>query len=136
MARRRWLLYGTTQARLDRSPNEVGRVQVVLFDVLVKLWSWLSSDPGLQTYDEVVPALEAHGSRGTVQRWLHRFLVPRDWTGDQALAAAGLLKGAVDAVWAVHGDEMVVSLAAWRRERWQEVLSDDDPDPEEDDIPL
>ena len=54
--------------------------------------------------------------------WL-RFLVPRDWTGEQALLAASLLRAALDAVWAVHGEEMACVLGT--RSRW----------PQQDDLP-
>ena len=68
--------------------------------------------------------------------WL-RFLVPPDWTAGQALAAVSLLQQAIDAVWAVHGEEMAASLGElgpWSP-LWSEVLRDDLPDAE-DDIPF
>jgi hypothetical protein len=37
---------------------------------MVKLWVYLSSGRGVQTYDEVVEDLEGIGARRTVQRWL------------------------------------------------------------------
>lgn len=37
-------------------------------------------------------------------------LVPRSWTGDQALRAVHLLQLAIDAVWWVHGDAMAAVL--------------------------
>jgi hypothetical protein len=72
--RRRWRLHGTTRTHLDRSPDEVGRRHVVLLVVLLKLGAWLTSDVGVHAYDELDPALEARGSRRTVQRWLHALL--------------------------------------------------------------
>jgi hypothetical protein len=63
--------------------------------------------------------------------WL-RFLVPRDWSGEQALMAASLLREAQDAVWDVHGEAMAESLGSWPRERWAEVL----PEIEDDEIPF
>ena len=65
--------------------------------------------------------------------WLRR-LVPRSWDGDQALLAAAVLKEALDAVWAVHGEEMALALAEVPRERWGEVLPDGET--EEDEIPF
>lgn len=85
--RRRWRLRGTTKTRLDRSPDEAGRRHVVLLVVLLKVWAWLSSGRGVHAYDEVVPALEAHGSRRTVQRWLQA-LLPDAVALQQALRTA------------------------------------------------
>ncbi len=51
--------------------------------------------------------------------WL-QFLVPRDWSGEQALTAASLLREARDA------------LGSWPRELWAEVL----PEIEDDEIPF
>jgi hypothetical protein len=58
---------------------------------------------------------------------LLRALVPRDWTGEQALFAARLLRAALDAVWAVHGEIMAESLGDCPVDRWNQVLPDDDP---------
>ncbi len=65
--------------------------------------------------------------------WL-RHLVPRSWDADQALLAAALLKDALDAVWAVHGERMALHLADVPREPWADVLPDGDT--EDDDIPF
>ena len=119
VARRRWLLHGTTQTRLDRSPDEMGGVQVVLLVVLVKLWSWLSSDQGLQTYDEVVPALEAHGSRRTVQRWLHR-LLPAAVQLQQALRTAVIEVSEPQPVERLFPGGLSPP-AAVRRRRWKDL---------------
>ena len=72
VARRRWLLHGTTTTRLDRTPDEVGATRVVALLLLLKVVAWLLSGVGLHVYDERVAALEDIGSRRTVQRWLHR----------------------------------------------------------------
>ncbi len=85
--RRRWRLHGTTTTRLDRSPDEVGRRHVVLLVLLVKLWAWLSSGLGVHAYEEFHPALEGHGSRRTVQRWL-RAVLPDAVRLQQALRTA------------------------------------------------
>ena len=61
--------------------------------------------------------------------WL-RFLVPRDWNGEQALMAASLLREAQDALWDVHGEAMAESLAEWPWERWAEVLPEEEEDEE------
>ncbi len=39
--------------------------------------------------------------------WL-RYFVPRDWSGRQGLAAVEFLNQAIDAVWAIHGEAMVL----------------------------
>lgn len=65
--------------------------------------------------------------------WM-RHLVPRSWDGSQALLAAALLKYALDAVWAVHGEAMAERIADMPRHRWSDVLPDEDV--EEDDIPF
>jgi hypothetical protein len=57
-----------------------------------------------------------------------RFLVPRCWTGEQALVAAALLREALDAVWDVHGEDMAVALGGVPKERWHQVMPDDDSD--------
>lgn len=67
--------------------------------------------------------------------WM-RFLVPRGWSGEQALLAASLLRQALDALWSVHGEEMAANLYDWPRERWSEVMSDEYLDTHEDDIPF
>lgn len=64
--------------------------------------------------------------------WL-TFLVPRDWTGEQALLAARLLRMALDAVWEVHGEEMAAVLGDHPESRWQDVVP---ADPDVDDIPF
>lgn len=37
-------------------------------------------------------------------------LIPRDWTGEQALRAVNLLQQATDAIWWLHGDAMAAVL--------------------------
>ena len=69
--------------------------------------------------------------------WL-RFLVPRDWNGEQALAVAGALQRAIDAIWSVHGEDMAAELGE-RRQRhaaWEEVLRGEMDQGEEDEIPF
>jgi hypothetical protein len=67
-------------------------------------------------------------------RSLLHALVPRDWTGEQALLAARLLRASLDAVWAVHGEAMAEALGGRPLHRWNEVLPDEDLDT--DDIPF
>lgn len=71
--------------------------------------------------------------------WL-RYLVPRDWTGRQALAAVELLNQTIDAVWAIHGDAMVHELdeEPLLRDELHRFIRPEEPpgDPEEDDIPF
>lgn len=64
------------------------------------------------------------------------FLVPRDWTGEQALLAARLLRKALDAVWEVHGEEMAAILGERSESRWGDVLPDDFEEVGEDEIPF
>lgn len=64
-----------------------------------------------------------------------RFLVPRDWTGDQALAAARLLRLALDAVWAVHGEAMAVALADRPESQWLDFMEGRE-EPSDDEIPF
>lgn len=75
---------------------------------------------------------------------LLRFLVPRDWTGQQALAAVRLLRSATDVIWQVHGEEMLQELGSVRPAdpRWRSVVDEGDldaaprpPELSEDDIP-
>ncbi|MBA2321461.1 MAG: hypothetical protein H0V89_09920 [Deltaproteobacteria bacterium] len=47
-------------------------------------------------------------------------LVPRSWTGAQALRAAGALNEVVSAIWQVHGDAMA-----------RVLFEPDEPDPPE-----
>lgn len=67
--RRRWRLGRTSQTLLDRAPDELPGMHAALLYVLAKLHAWLGSGVGLHAYAEV-PAMRAHGSRRTVQRWL------------------------------------------------------------------
>jgi hypothetical protein len=85
--RRRWRLRGTTQTRQDHCPDEVLGTRGSLLVLTVKLWTWLSSGRGVQTYDEAVDDLEQVGARRTVQRWL-RGLAPRGLLLQQALRTA------------------------------------------------
>lgn len=52
--------------------------------------------------------------------WM-RCLVPREWSPDEALLAVSLLRQALDAVWAVHGEEMADALA---EDRYRDKLGD------------
>ncbi len=63
------------------------------------------------------------------------FLVPRDWTGEQALLAARVLRLALDAVWEVHGEEMATVLGDAPESGWRDVMWDID-EVHEDDIPF
>lgn len=68
-----------------------------------------------------------------------RLLVPRCWTGEQALAAASLLRAALDAVWHVHGEDMAAALGDWPVSRWEGVLPPGPPAVDEiddDEIPF
>lgn len=65
--------------------------------------------------------------------WLKRF-VPRAWTGEEALCATQLLRQAIDAIWAVHGDDMAAQIGEWPQERWCELMNCEEPD--DDDIPF
>lgn len=87
VARRRWRLYRTTHTRVDRCPDEVGRRHAALLVLLLKLAAWLLSGKGVHAYDEDFPALEGHGARRTVQRWLGVF-VPDAVRLQQALRTA------------------------------------------------
>jgi hypothetical protein len=118
IARRRWRRTGTTTTHLDRTPDEVGRVHVVLLVVLVKLWSWLSSDRGVQLYDEVVPALEGHGCRRTVQRWFQR-LLPAGMAVQQALRTAVVERSEPQPVERLFPGGLSPP-AAIRRRRWKD----------------
>lgn len=64
--------------------------------------------------------------------WM-RAIVPREWTGEQALFVAGLLRTALDALWHVHGEAMAATLGDQPSECWDEVLGDTRYD---DDIPF
>ena len=65
-----------------------------------------------------------------------RFLVPRGWSGEQALVAAQLLRQALDALWSVHGEEMAANLAEWPKHRWAEVMPEEYQDTQDDEIPF
>ncbi len=74
--------------------------------------------------------------------WMRR-LVPREWSPDEALFAVNLLRQAVDAVWAVHGEDMAAELAEDRyRDRIHDYIGpdpmDDFPDVnlDDDDLPF
>ncbi len=66
-------------------------------------------------------------------------LVPRCWTGEQALVAARLLRAALDAAWHVHGEGMAEAMGDWPVSRWDEVLPPGPPtrgEGDDDDIPF
>lgn len=66
-----------------------------------------------------------------------RALVPREWSPDEALLAVSLLRQAMDAVWAVHGEEMAAELADDRyRDRVGDYVELEEPDTDLDDIPF
>lgn len=88
VVRRRWRLGRSSTTRLDRAPDEVAGVHVAALVVLLKLASWLLSGTGLHVYEERVAALDAVGSRRSVQRWL-ACLLP------DAARAEGALRTAV-----------------------------------------
>ena len=70
-------------------------------------------------------------------RDLLRMLVPRDWTGPQALLAARLLRHATDAIWDVHGEEMAAALGDLPVSRWTEFLGEEPTENDDvDDIPF
>lgn len=70
-------------------------------------------------------------------RQLFSLLVPRDWTGEQALVAARLLRYAIDAIWHVHGEEMAEAIAEVPVDRWCEHFAEDIEDVEvEGEIPF
>lgn len=55
--------------------------------VFLKVLAWLNATVGLHRYDELIPALEAAGSRRTVQRWVARLLAEADrWQGALRIA--------------------------------------------------
>ena len=61
-------------------------------------------------------------------------IVPREWTGEQALFVAGALNAALDAIWQVHGEEMAYALGDRPGSEWDEILRQtEDLD---DDIPF
>jgi hypothetical protein len=64
-------------------------------------------------------------------------LVPRRWSGEEALAAVRLLRRMIDAIWEVHGEEMIDEIDA-RPERWELHELDDDHDEPgpDDDLPF
>lgn len=72
VVRRRWRLGKTPATQLDHVPDELGGIQSSLPFVLLKLWAWLRSGVGVHVYEEAMDALEGHGCRRTVQRWLGR----------------------------------------------------------------
>jgi hypothetical protein len=56
-------------------------------------------------------------------------LVPRDWTGEQALRAVRALNEAIEGIWLVHGEAMAALL-------FEEPSRDDTPRELDDDIPF
>ena len=68
--------------RQDRCPDEIPQLQATLLVVFLKVLAWLNATVGLHRYDELIPALEAAGSRRTVQRWVARLCPDADrWQG-------------------------------------------------------
>lgn len=52
-----------------------------------------------------------------------RALVPRAWTGEEALAAVGVLNQAIDAIWQLHGEQMAAVIADRPHESWDAAWS-------------
>ena len=67
-------------------------------------------------------------------RDLSRMLVPRDWTGAQALLAARLLRQATDVIWDLHAEEMAAAMGDPPVSRWTEFLSEEPTENDDDDI--
>ncbi len=67
-----------------------------------------------------------------------RFLVPREWSGEQALAVVRVLQRAIDAIWSVHGEDIAAELGARGRRHaaWEQVLRQEQDDGDEEDIPF
>ena len=78
-----------------------------------------------------------------IHNWM-RYLVPREWSADQALLPVRLLKQAQDAIWLVHGASMVdvVALEKAYAEHLADVLDLEpawgkhEDEPLDDDIPF
>jgi hypothetical protein len=71
-------------------------------------------------------------------RDLLRALVPRAWTGEEALLAARVLRAALDAVWEVHGHQMAEILTDRPLDGWSQHFADDleQDDIDQDDSPF
>jgi len=69
-----------------------------------------------------------------MKKRMFQSLVPRAWTGDQALRAVTLLRAIIDAIWAIHGEDMAVAIGDWPQEQWPDLMNCDLKD--EDDIPF
>lgn len=87
--KRRWLQVGTTHTCHSRPPDDLPGIRFCTLVVTLKLWSWLDSTVGLHRYTESHEALEGHGSRRSVQRWLRRY-GPRALEIQQAIRLAAI----------------------------------------------
>ena len=67
---------------------------------------------------------------------LLRALVPRAWTGEQALVVARLCRAFIDALWDVHGASMAEAMDALPVEHWGDFLAEGLGDEEDDEIPF
>jgi hypothetical protein len=67
-----------------------------------------------------------------------RFLVPREWSADQALLAVEFLVQARRAIWAVHGESMAAALADDhdRFDRLEDFVDDDEENPTDEEFPF
>lgn len=63
-----------------------------------------------------------------IEPGLFRYLVPREWSAEQALLAVELLGEARRAIWAVHGESMAAALSddQERFDRLEDFVGDDD----------
>ena len=68
-------------------------------------------------------------------RRILRTLVLRSWTPHEALLAASILRQALDAVWEVHGQDLVEALADCPPERWTDFYAEDLDEVDGDDLP-
>ena len=65
-----------------------------------------------------------------------QLLVPRLWAAEQALSAVAFLQRLQQAIWAVHGEQMLDAIAS-DSARWNDVLHPDDQDDDTDeDLPF
>ncbi len=72
LRKRRWFCVSTGATCHSRPPDNWGSTHFCWLLILLKLWPWLNGGAGLHNTAEVSHALDDHGCRRTLQRWLRR----------------------------------------------------------------
>ena len=118
--KQRWLHVPTGKTCHSKPHDEVGGLWFCSLVVVLKLWAWLVGPHGLHNIREVDHALDEHGSKRSVQRWLRR-AQPAARHIQQAIRGAVMERCEPQAMEELFPDGL--SPPACRNRRWREPES-------------